>query len=387
MSRKISLLIFLSLLTAFLPFGVRAEETAVVSATPEISLAIKEQIFNLGAEEIFGGIVANFGTTTDPTLNYSLQIPAAKWHTETVIALRELSAANYPSGQIINEKNNPIKADLFSPIFEFDVLNTETATASPTLIFERKRLEPVPDTTQFDLYTGMAPGITNMRRRVVHYFDKNLGAWRPLPTVRDLKNDTWSAEIPFRYALVALFAMPNEFEAYASWYPDSLTPSSKWNCASNRFPIGSRIEVCRLDKPEKCVTIKVVSRGPYVDNRIVDLTHSSFLALGSSGSGLFEVRATLAPADSENIGPNSNNLSAAAEFLSDLYYGLSNHPEVKRLQEFLISKGYLATDLNTGNYYSLTVEAVKKFQTDHNVTPINGRFGPKTRGAVNREIQ
>jgi hypothetical protein len=387
MSRKISLLIFLSLLTFFLPFGVCAEETAVVSEPTAMPWSVKEQIYNFGADEIFKGVTSTLGTTTDPTLIYSLQIPAQKWQTETKITLRELSAFYYPVGQIVNEKNNPIKGELFSPVFEFDILSSETNTTSSVLIFERKRLDVVPTTSQFDLYTGLAPGVTNMQRRVVHYFDKNFGAWRPLKTVRDLKNDTWSAEIPFRYGMVALFALPNEFEAFVSWYPDSLTPSSKWNCASNRFPVGSKIEVCRLDKPEKCVTIKVVSRGPYVDNRIVDLTKSAFNALGSSASGLFQVLARLAPENSKIIGPNSSNLLAAVEFLKDLYYGLKNDPEVKRLQEFLISKGYLENDSNTGNYYGLTREAVKKFQADHNITPLNGRFGSKTRGAVNREIQ
>jgi len=386
MSRKISLLIFLSLLTAFLPFRVFAEETAV-SESAAISWSVKEQIYNFSADEVFKGVTPTLGTTTDPTLNFSLQIPAQKWQTETKITLRELSATNYPSGQIFDEKNNPVKREQFSPVFEFDVLSTETNTTSPTLIFERKRLMPVPTESQFDLATGLAPGVTDMQRRVVHYFDKNLGAWRPLKTVRDLKNDTWSAEIPFRYAMVALFAMPNEFEAYVSWYPDSLTPSSKWNCASNRFPIGSKIELCRLDKPEKCVTIKVVSRGPYVDNRIVDLTRSSFLALGSSVTGLFQVRARLAPANSNSIGPNSGNLLATAEFSKNLSYGLKNDSDVKRLQEFLISKGYLEEGSNTGNYFGLTREAIKKFQKDHKITPVNGQFGSKTRGAVNREVQ
>jgi hypothetical protein len=387
MSRKISQLVFLLLLTFSFSFNFCLAETVASSQSATISWSVKEQIYHYTADEIFSGATPTLGFTSDPTLIYSLQIPAQKWQTEAQIVLRELTAFYYPAGPMVNEKKNHIKGELFSPVFEFDILSDETNTTSPVLIFERKRLDPVPTTSQFDLVTGLAPGITNMQRRVIHYFDKNLSAWRPLPTVRDLKKDTWTAEIPFRYALVALFALPNEFEAYASWYPDALTPSSKWNCASNRFPIGSKIEVCRLDKPEKCVTIKVVSRGPYVDNRIVDLTHSAFNALGSSGSGLFQVLARLASANSKNIGPNSSNLLAAAEFSKNLSYGLTSNFDVKRLQEFLISKGYLEEGLNTGNYFSKTSEAIKKFQKEHNITPVNGQFGSKTRGAVNREIQ
>jgi len=77
---------------------------------------------------------------------------------------------------------------------------------------------------------------------------------------------------------------------------------------------------------------------------------------------------------------------ATGAFTYDLYYGLWNNAEVKRLQEFLISKGYLASWLNTGNYYLKTVEAVKAYQTAKGITPVIGRCGPKTRAAINADL-
>ncbi len=73
-------------------------------------------------------------------------------------------------------------------------------------------------------------------------------------------------------------------------------------------------------------------------------------------------------------------------FSSELSYGLKNNSDVKRLQAFLISKGYLDAGLNTGNYFMMTVEAVKKYQSAKGITPVNGRFGPKTKAAVNAEL-
>jgi len=73
-------------------------------------------------------------------------------------------------------------------------------------------------------------------------------------------------------------------------------------------------------------------------------------------------------------------------FTYDLYYGLWNNAEVKRMQEFMISKGYLASGLNTSNYYLKTVEAVKAYQTAKSITPVNGRFGPLTRSAANADL-
>jgi PGF-pre-PGF domain-containing protein len=73
-------------------------------------------------------------------------------------------------------------------------------------------------------------------------------------------------------------------------------------------------------------------------------------------------------------------------FTSNLYYGLKNNAEVKRLQEFLISKGYLAAGFNTGSYLSLTMDAVKTYQTAKGITPVSGYFGPKTRAAVSADL-
>ncbi len=73
-------------------------------------------------------------------------------------------------------------------------------------------------------------------------------------------------------------------------------------------------------------------------------------------------------------------------FTANLYYGLKSNADVKRLQEFLISKGYLNAGFNTGNYLSLTMAAVKAYQTAKGITPVSGYFGPKTKAAVNVDL-
>lgn len=79
-------------------------------------------------------------------------------------------------------------------------------------------------------------------------------------------------------------------------------------------------------------------------------------------------------------------IGAPQSFATNLFYGLQSNADVKRLQEFLISKGYLSSGLNTGNYLSLTMEAVKAYQTAKGITPVSGYFGPKTRAAVSADI-
>lgn len=73
-------------------------------------------------------------------------------------------------------------------------------------------------------------------------------------------------------------------------------------------------------------------------------------------------------------------------FSSNLWFGMQRNPDVERLQEFLISRGYLAKGLVTGNFLSLTRAAVREFQEDSGM-PATGFFGPLTRARVNSIIE
>lgn len=72
---------------------------------------------------------------------------------------------------------------------------------------------------------------------------------------------------------------------------------------------------------------------------------------------------------------------AHAAFTSDLKYG-STGAKVYELQEFLTAQGVYTGPI-TGNFYSLTLAAVKAFQAANNVSPVSGYFGPLTRGVAN----
>ena len=76
---------------------------------------------------------------------------------------------------------------------------------------------------------------------------------------------------------------------------------------------------------------------------------------------------------------------ASAPFSVDLSYGSTRALEVKRMQEFLISKGYLASGLNTGRYYAATQAAVKSLQKTKGLSE-PGIFDSATRAAVNTEL-
>jgi len=75
---------------------------------------------------------------------------------------------------------------------------------------------------------------------------------------------------------------------------------------------------------------------------------------------------------------------AFASIDTNLYYGIQNKPAVQELQEFLIDKGFL-TVTATGNFYSLTLKAVKAYQNSTGL-PKTGYVGVLTRKAMNDEL-
>lgn len=65
--------------------------------------------------------------------------------------------------------------------------------------------------------------------------------------------------------------------------------------------------------------------------------------------------------------------------------GMDKSDEVKKLQLFLISKGYLEAD-PTGKYGSMTARALKKFQMEKGIKGDGTFVGPATRAAIASEV-
>lgn len=65
--------------------------------------------------------------------------------------------------------------------------------------------------------------------------------------------------------------------------------------------------------------------------------------------------------------------------------GMTNSDEVKKLQLFLIAKGYLNAD-PTGKYGPLTVKAVRKFQMEKGINGDGTLVGPATQAAISSDV-
>lgn len=75
---------------------------------------------------------------------------------------------------------------------------------------------------------------------------------------------------------------------------------------------------------------------------------------------------------------------AAEPFGRDLFWGLQNDSDVKRLQEYLRDRGFYKYTKIDGNYFSSTRTAVLEFQAAQNITPADGMFAGETRTRLNQ---
>lgn len=73
-------------------------------------------------------------------------------------------------------------------------------------------------------------------------------------------------------------------------------------------------------------------------------------------------------------------------FVRDLSVGLRNDSDVVRLQEILRALGHFSYPESTGNYFSLTVDAVRSYQKQKHIVPATGSFTAVTRAYLNQDI-
>ncbi|GEM_PF-2111722 len=77
------------------------------------------------------------------------------------------------------------------------------------------------------------------------------------------------------------------------------------------------------------------------------------------------------------------SLVFAQTFDHNLYFGLRNNSDVTQLQDFLTSIGLYNGPI-TGNFFFLTLKAVKAYQSQEGINPAAGFVGPITRAKLNQ---
>lgn len=128
------------------------------------------------------------------------------------------------------------------------------------------------------------------------------------------------------YQVAGVWYVPKEDPTYdhtgvASWYGDAFHMKATANgetfdmnavsAAHTTLPLPSMVQVTNLDNG-KSITVRVNDRGPFVGNRIIDLSHEAARQLGYDRAGLANVRVRyVGPAPL--LGPDAGVRYAAAK--------------------------------------------------------------------------
>ena len=121
-----------------------------------------------------------------------------------------------------------------------------------------------------------------------------------------------------------------------------------------------------------------------LNSQIQALTSQLQKLQGLVGAGASTAASVVSPTDIKPTVQSVLPYVGSAAFAKDLYYGLKNSADVSSIQQFLTDEGYYGGPI-TGNFMSLTKQAVQKYQSSNGVSP-TGYIGAKTRAVINGKI-
>ncbi len=153
--------------------------------------------------------------------------------------------------------------------------------------FEFKNKSAYDDKKPFYIQFGYDKPTNNYKQ--VFFYDKNYGAWRPLPT-KDFPDEKFVRSlIHLPFARIAVFNNPEVLTVgKASWY----AYKGGDYAASPDFPKGSRLRVFNTENG-KFVDVEINDYGPERDkhpDRAIDLDKVAFKKIAPLGAGVINVR-------------------------------------------------------------------------------------------------
>lgn len=150
--------------------------------------------------------------------------------------------------------------------------------------------QPKPFQLKKALWLGLSyPSSYAERDTVIKYYDSTRDKWRPLKH-QSTQADRYvqKGQLKKRHAIVAVFEKPSSddiVQGIASWYD--------WTgAACNSFPIGSHIRITNV-ATGAAVESTIVSTGPFIPGRVVDLPREEFAQIADVSAGLVEVTVQL----------------------------------------------------------------------------------------------
>jgi rare lipoprotein A (peptidoglycan hydrolase) len=104
---------------------------------------------------------------------------------------------------------------------------------------------------------------------------------------------TWQAASPRHHDLFRPAHPLEGGTGLASYYGGART-ADVLTAAHRTLPFGTRVRVTNLSN-NRAVTVEITDRGPFVANRLIDLSYGAAAAIGMTESGLARVRLDVLP--------------------------------------------------------------------------------------------
>ncbi|MFA6512473.1 MAG: serine hydrolase [Patescibacteria group bacterium] len=244
LKRFITLLGFFALLPTFIPVGVAVAGTPKVDSN-DVRLHIDEKTIERGY------------TIHKPGGDFTMGIFPHVLDREATVYITDADAAGTVDLQGWTR---------VSEVYEFDI------RTDPIKIFAKEVIIEVAYTSD-----------TTKTKRI-HFWDSNWQQWRPLRSVNLLDVRRARAFTHLPYSKVAVFEEDATREGIASWYRDTRA----YTASSNDYAIGSTVRVTNVENGAS-VVVKIVSTGPFVAGRVIDLEHTAFAALADPAEGVAKV--------------------------------------------------------------------------------------------------
>lgn len=174
----------------------------------------------------------------------------------------------------------PKDKNLISNLYAFDLKikrNTNSFESPKELDFSRS----------FDLILKYKTRNNSLKN--LYLYNPRLNKWSKVATFKiNLEKKTIQVKLKIPYAQIVILEEKPLF-GIASWFPTRLTPRNPLGCASNYYPLGTKLRVINLANNKSLITT-VISRGPYVKGRIIDLTGRAFSKIANIRQGLIKVK-------------------------------------------------------------------------------------------------
>lgn len=118
------------------------------------------------------------------------------------------------------------------------------------------------------------------------YWNPKKQQWRKIRSANNSDRLQVTGQLNKKSGMIAVFIKPAQttggiVEGKASWYDGT-------GAACNDFPMGSRIRVTNTDNGQS-VDTTIVSTGPFIPGRVVDLNRADFAAIADLSTGVVDV--------------------------------------------------------------------------------------------------